>query len=898
MTPSDPPLHVASTVLLIDDIESQAARIRECLRPYGVSVEWCPSYRAAVGLLADPDCGQLFDLVLIDQAFDVGAVPATDLLTHFEVGPPAGAEDWDVHLHQGLFILARLGQDMHEGLIPFTPMMILTHYARLEIAAQAPWPGGYQSKRRLLADPYSALKGYLGQLRPTDADVDRRLRPLLVALGIHGDLAVQVRRRILDGLDPDEACAALGRLSDPNDWRVVGRALDRIADEPGGSSADRLAARVVGTWLASPEGWLRVCHVEALGSLDDRFEVFRLRIGRPGDTQPALLAARAMPAGAVPGAGVLRDSFALLRRIDERSRPLRLRDGSTTVLGCWLPEREPVRTAEGAGAAMSRLAGVTRHVGDLHRRGLAHGSLTVLSAGFERPVFGGIRCLAGPQDLDALRRDDLRRLPLLAEAAFGEQAPASLRAALQGWLAAVGAGDLDTAHRGLAGVGLEGEPPAYFDFDRLYSGGEVGFRDRLLASLGSDDAVLREVGCGEGTPAPLDFVVCVGGTVAVLEHRARLRRVLLDRDGIACLEADSAEPEDDRCRRALARCRRCADALGARVEDAMRLPRGSIHRLGAIVVGDGTAVDPPGGAGWRPVMTAAAAVAELTRLSRAGGGPRGVEMADCLPRPDRGPEKAEDQYRALYWKVAALEAGSTRMRTWRKQWPPGSWRPLLGRVAGAWQRLATSETCRRSLPVAALRAYDDDGAPRDVETEPGSVELVEYELRTPAGAAPLSTYCGDDAGRRRLAAAVLRNLLLWERSRLAYRAMRPDGVVHADGRVYCDLLHSVVPADPEERRRQRRGAAACLVFLTSPWPDAWPGVLSGTVPARHEPADERSAWGIAATAVAALLDPEAAAGDLTAVVEEKARLLEAAADLDRRFPPWPAGLAGEAAGRW
>src|SRR5258708_25406726 len=91
------------TVLLVDDIESQATRSQERLAPYGIRVEWRPSYRTAIEPLRDPDGGQLVDLVLVDQAFDVDTVDPADLLTPSEVETAAGTEEWDVRLHQGLF---------------------------------------------------------------------------------------------------------------------------------------------------------------------------------------------------------------------------------------------------------------------------------------------------------------------------------------------------------------------------------------------------------------------------------------------------------------------------------------------------------------------------------------------------------------------------------------------------------------------------------------------------------------------------------------------------------------------------------------------------------------------------------------------------------------------------
>ena len=124
--------------------------------------------------------------------------------------------------------------------------------------------------------------------------------------------------------------------------------------------------------------------------------------------------------------------------------------------------------------------------------------------------------------------------------------------------------------------------------------------------------------------------------------------------------------------------------------------------------------------------------------------------------------------------------------------------------------------------------------------------------------------------------------------------MGPDGLVYAGGVVHFDLLQSVSPPDVESRWRMRLGAAASLVFLLSPWPHAWPAVLGGTTPALPVRPDEGSAWGIAAGAVAVLLDPDAELGRLEATLYESVQLLDAAALLDHRFPAWPAGLAREA----
>src|SRR5262245_2170095 len=342
--PSDAPV----TVLLIDDAETQSARIQERLREYGVLVEWRPSYGPAAELLRDHDVSQLVDLILIDQDFNNAEFPQAALLDHTAVGSLAGTEEWDVRLHQGLFVMARLSQDMREGHIPFAPMMILTHYAKIEVAAQVGL-GGYESKRRLITDPYTALKGYLPQLRPTAADVEERLTDLTARLDLDDELAGEVRRQITGGLDLEETFTVIERLPDPRDWRGVGRALERLADRQHTFSVERLATAIESAWLASPDGWLRVCHVEPAGSLGHGFEAFQVEIGRPDASFPALLAARALASGEAPAAVDLRDSFRLLREIDRRSRPVRLRDGGWTIVGCWVPR--PDRLGNGAEAA-------------------------------------------------------------------------------------------------------------------------------------------------------------------------------------------------------------------------------------------------------------------------------------------------------------------------------------------------------------------------------------------------------------------------------------------------------------------------------------------------------------------------------------------------------------------
>jgi CheY-like chemotaxis protein len=891
-----PPSDAVLTVLLVDDSPTQSARIQDCLAVYRVCVEWRPSYRSAAELLRDPDAGQLIDLILIDQAFE--SAPAADLLTHSEIDALAGTEDWDVHLHQGLFIMARLSQDMREGRIPGAPMMILTHYARVKIAAQVGQIGlaGYESKRRLLSDPYASLKSYLPQMRPTGADVDRRLRTLATDIDLDPELADQLRQVILGGLDPDEVCAAVSRLPQPADWRLVGRALEQLAEERSAFPVERLAAALAAVWLPSPDGWLRICQIETLGPLGHGFEAFRAEIRRSEHAFSALLAVRPLLTSSAPAVADLRRGFGLVREIDPRSRPLRLRDRSWTILGAWLREPPP--------GISSGLLAAARHVQALHSRGLAHGSLTMLTTSFEPPIFGGIRWLAGEHDLERLRRDDRRRLAALALAAFDGQPLAGALGARPRWSDALGAGDLDLAVNLTGSARRRSGPPAYVDFGRVHSGEAVGFRDLLLTCLGSEDALLREVGGESASAPPLDFVVCVGGALTVLEHWARLRRVVLERGEIVEVEAcpsraepPGPDPEPWRFERALARCRRSADVLAGRVEAGLGLPRDSVRRRAAIVVSGRTEVRSPGEDGWRAVMTEAEAIAELAQLSRAAGAPGGAHMLPFLPRPEPVRPGRAAGTRALHWTTVPLgvRMGVT-MRTWSKRWPPESWRSLLSSLSAGSDALRDLPSGERPLPLLELRAYDGDGRPRDLESEAASVELVEYDVQVPADAAPLPTCSTDsrgEAGRRRLAVAVLHSLLRWERLRLAY-CMEPGGLLHADGHVYCDLLQSVASADAEPWWRQRCSAASCLVLLLSPWPFAWPVALGGTMPAAPDQPNERSTWGIAATAVTALLDPDMDPGRLRMLLAETADLLEAAARLGHRFPSWPAGLTREA----
>jgi hypothetical protein len=294
-------------------------------------------------------------------------------------------------------------------------------------------------------------------------------------------------------------------------------------------------------------------------------------------------------------------------------------------------------------------------------------------------------------------------------------------------------------------------------------------------------------------------------------------------------------------------------------------------------------------------MTESEAIGELTRLSRTASLPCGVQMLPYLPRPTPSGRQTAAT-RALHWTALPLGTDEVvTMRAWSKRWPQESWPALLANLATGEEVLRRLPLWERPLPLLDLRAYNGDGQRLDLVMEAAAVELVEYDLSVPVGAAPLLTYSSDvrgDAGRRQLAVAVLRGLLRWERLRLTY-SMEPDGLLHADGNVYCDLLESVAIADAESWWRQRRGAAACLVFLLSPWPFAWPSALAGTTPALPDRTDERSAWGIAATAVRALLDPDHGPGSLMVLLGESADLLEAAARLGHRFPSWPVGLTRE-----
>jgi hypothetical protein len=890
MNGDPPPSDAAVTVLLVDDIASQAAKIQRCLRPYRVFVEWRASYRAAVEVLRDPDVGQLVDLILIDQAFDVDAVPAGDLLTASEVGTFVGTEAWDTNLHQGLFILARLIQDMKEGVIPFTPMMILTDYAKVELASQALGLGvGYQSKRRLVTGPYAAIQRWLPQIRPLAGDVDARLRPLVDRGRLDDELAGQVREKILAGLDLGAVCQELDRLPDPNDWAVVGRALDRLAEAGRPPSVEWLAAAVEGAWLPSPQGWLRISAVESVGALHHGFEMFRLQMAGPQAKFSALLAASAVAARSAPAVRELRGSFRMLRQIDPRNHPFRLMREKHVILGTWL--RAPESPGDGALAAARRLGGVTRHVRQLHGRALAHGSLGALTAAYERPVFGGLRYLAGEQDLEALRRDDLLRLPGLAATAFADYPPDGARPALERWERLIADGDLEAAGRALEAARLPDEAPSYYDTDAVYSGGEAGFRNLLLASLRGGDAVLREVLCQDATSVPVDFVVCVGGAVAVIEHRLAVSGAALDAATAGRVGPGPAQAEAVRLRRSLDRCRKTARVLARRIEAGLGLPNGAVHQLPAVVVADRAAF-PPGPRCWDQVLHETEAIAELTRRSREARPPRGVDMARFVARPAAGARPRQARSRGLHWAAIPVGVDMLRMQTWRKQWRPDAWAHLLRTLANARDALQRLAPSRRPFPLEALRAFDDEAALRDIETEAALVDWVEYDVRVPSAAAPLANFpdAGAEASRRTIAAGVLRGVLAWERAGLAYRTMGPEGALHGGGHVHFDMLSAVVPLDAEAGRRQRRGAAACLVLLLAPWPYAWPAVLAGTTPMLHELQDEGSAWGIGASAVAALLEPERDAAALADELVEKAELLDAAARLDWRFPAVPSGL--------
>jgi hypothetical protein len=736
-------------------------------------------------------------------------------------------DEWDVQLQQGLFILARLDQDVREGVIPFTPMMILTHHSRLDLAARIGEMqlGGYASKQALLSDPYTTLRHHVPGIRPTDVDIDRKLGQLTADVKMEARLVRQIRDSIRGGLDPDVACSALRRLADPNDWRVVGLTLEELDAARSAFSSEELARALAQAWYASPDGWLRVQELAPLGAVDERFYAVRMEMGPPrGSAFSAVAAATAVPASEAPGSGVLRERFRLLRAIDGCSHPVRIRAGRWTVLGCWLPE-PPLA---GGGRPHRGQQSAARRVRDLHRLGLAHGSLTPLTTAFESPVFGGIRCLLGDEDVGDLRADDLARLAALA---------------------------IDE-HAGCMVARSEPDP----------AGGGVGvFRDRLVASLGPGDVVLSEVECGDVSPVPVDLVVCTAGAIAVLEHRGERRL--------------------DRCEGALERWRRCADALASVAEGRLGLTPGTVSRLTALVVADGAEADGPT-AGWSSVATESAVIAALVSTSGGGHPPPGTRIAGALPPQPRGGSS-----RALHWRTIHLGEG-TRLRTRRRQWLPKRWRELASGLAAARDGLAELPAERRPFGLTELRAYDGTGE-RCAVDDP-SVELLEYDASVPGAAVPLTARVAGARGhavRRRLAADVLRQLSRWERSGLAYRTMEPDGLVCVDGAVHCDLLQSIVRADPRELRRQRRGAAASLVLLLSPWPYLWPAVVERTLPMLDHGPDEGSAWGIAAVALRALLDGDRSPTSLAALLEERIALLDAAARLDSRFPAWPPGLA-------
>jgi hypothetical protein len=172
-------------VLLIDDSELQAERIRDRLRPYGIGLIWRPDYPQAAGLLRECAADKPIDLVLIDQVFDCGAATEDLLLAAHEVLAGFDGAGWDLRLHQGFLILARLASDMREGSIPTTPMAVLTHYARLSLERYAHELGaGYLSKRQLIVDPVRAL-GHLLSSAPTRPD-----RAAPVTLPDQGDVLV------------------------------------------------------------------------------------------------------------------------------------------------------------------------------------------------------------------------------------------------------------------------------------------------------------------------------------------------------------------------------------------------------------------------------------------------------------------------------------------------------------------------------------------------------------------------------------------------------------------------------------------------------------------------------------------------------------------------------------
>jgi hypothetical protein len=152
---------------------------------------------------------------------------------------------------------------MREGLVPFAPTMILTHYGRVDVAGRTLGPGGYLTKRRLLTDPYGALRRHLAGLRPCADDVDRSLGRL--ALDLEPELTAEVRRKVLDGVDLEAACDALTQLPEPGDWRAVGRALGDLADAGAALASDQLASGPAVSEAADYAG-----PVDVLVALEDR----------------------------------------------------------------------------------------------------------------------------------------------------------------------------------------------------------------------------------------------------------------------------------------------------------------------------------------------------------------------------------------------------------------------------------------------------------------------------------------------------------------------------------------------------------------------------------------------------------------------------------------------------
>ncbi|HYW25562.1 MAG TPA: hypothetical protein VE953_15440 [Terriglobales bacterium] len=190
--------------LLIDDSDEQRDLIQRHLRPHGIRVEWRTGYRSALELLRDPGLGPLVDVVLIDQAFDTEAVADADLLTAADIEAGGATEGWDVRLHQGLFILARLGEDIRAGRIPSTRLILLTSHASPPIPVQVEGFAGHLSKRALIADPRRALERQVTRLRAGAASPATPRDGVLFVLG--PGLAMPWDGAILDAADAGPQC--------------------------------------------------------------------------------------------------------------------------------------------------------------------------------------------------------------------------------------------------------------------------------------------------------------------------------------------------------------------------------------------------------------------------------------------------------------------------------------------------------------------------------------------------------------------------------------------------------------------------------------------------------------------------------------------------------------------